>query len=83
MTTEQKVLDEDFGSMDLHDVYKKYIYVYQSALPGIRKAKDLLGRVIGVVNIAIDRQEITPEILNEKNLNRWLSNGQANINLMK
>jgi hypothetical protein len=83
MTTEQKVLDEDFGSMDLHDVYKKYIYVYQSALPGIRKAKDLLGRVIGVVNTAIDRQEITPEILNEKNLNRWLSNGQANINVMK
>jgi hypothetical protein len=71
MATEQKVLDEDLKFSNPNSVYEKYMYIYQAALPGIKKSRNLLSQVIDLINAGIECEKINAEILIEKNMNRW------------
>ncbi len=71
MATEQKVLDEDLKFSNPNSVYEKYMYIYQAALPGIKKSRNLLSQVIDLINVGIECEKINAEILIEKNMNRW------------
>lgn len=71
MATEQKVLDEDLKFTNSNGVYEKYMYIYQAAMPGIKKSKELLNQVVDLINGGIEFKKINAEILIEKNMNRW------------
>ena len=82
MATEQKVLNENFQSSSLNEIFKKYIDIYASALPGVKSSQDFLEKIIILIGKIIAGQSIGPVLLEEHNLNRWLSDGQKNLSAL-
>ena len=80
IATEQKVLSESFQSLTFSEIFKKYINIYESALPGVKNAQNFLGKIIELIDLIILNQEFRSEFLHFKNLNRWMSDGQKNSN---
>jgi hypothetical protein len=78
--TEHKVLNENLNSLNLSGIYRKYIDIYESALPGINNSQVFLNKIIDLVGSIIYAQELRPEFLNQQNLNRWMPDGQRNSN---
>lgn len=81
--TEQKVLDENLKSLTFSEIFKKYMDIYESALPGVKNAQNYLGKIIDLIEIIILNRELRPEFLNLKNLNRWMPDGQINSNIIQ
>jgi hypothetical protein len=78
MAAEQKVLSENFQPANGNDIFKKYVEIYESALPGIRSSKIFLEKIIKLVHMIIGSQEVRPEFLIQLNLNKWMPDGQKN-----
>ena len=80
MATEQKVLDEVSKITNSNDVYQRYLYIYQAALPGIKSSKEFLNKVIDLVGQGIDTNSLSPDLLIQKKMNRWLPDSTVNPN---
>jgi hypothetical protein len=78
MATEQKVLDENFKSTSYIEIFKKYIEIYESALPGIKKSQVFLKKISDLIDMIICSKQLRPEFLVQQNLNRWTPDGQKN-----
>lgn len=78
MQTEQVVLNSNFSTKEKDDIYKSYVSIYKSALPGLENAIQLISKIIGLVDQMIKSKEISPEILSNFDLNRWTENGEKN-----
>lgn len=80
MATEQKVLDEVSKITNSNDVYQRYLYIYQAALPGIKSSKEFLNKIINLVAQGIDTNSLSPDLLIQKKMNRWLPDSTVNPN---
>jgi hypothetical protein len=80
--TEHKVLNENFKLLTLSEIFKKYIDIYESALPGVKSSQDFLEKIISLIGKIIAGHDISPVLLEEQNLNRWLPGGQKNMNVL-
>jgi hypothetical protein len=79
MDTEQVVLDKNLDRLSIGEIYKTYLVIYQSALPGLERSQNFISKVIELISGVLELGSVSSDILIKNNLNKWLPDGQKKI----